>query len=66
MARPKGSGPSPKRVARTPEVIRLYTDQRMGMKPIADRTGLAFGTVRNILLAAKVEIRPRGGYQLPR
>lgn len=55
------SGPSPARTAATAEVIDLYTKQQLHMQEIAGRVGLSYGTVRNILVEASVELRPRGG-----
>lgn len=42
------------------EIVKLYTEEQMGLKPIARKMGIAYQTVRNTLIRNNVPFRPKG------
>lgn len=60
VGRRRGERFAPSTRAAQPEVVRLYRDEILPMRTIADRFGFSPTTVRALLVDAEVEIRPKG------
>lgn len=60
VGRRRGERFAPAVLAAQPEVVRMYRDQLMPMRTIAETFGFSPTTVRKLLVDAKVVIRPRG------
>jgi hypothetical protein len=45
------------------EAVRLYVEDGLAIKPIAQRLGSSYGAVHRVLLEERVQLRPRSGRQ---